>query len=157
MNRIACCALLSVLIACDGEEPPGPDPIPSLLPASYLSSFLEVRNCRTSSDHDLNKIRILADAQGAPAYTNRDVPFPEGAVVVKEERGMDDDGCSGPITQWTVMVKLATGTSSATLDWRWQKIKADGTVATQDEFRCINCHTFCGVGPEGYAGTCAAP
>jgi hypothetical protein len=138
--------------ACGGaaEDPP-------LFPADYASSYVQVRPCRPSPDHDLNHVRVLADPAATEPYQVRDHPFPTGAVVLKEEHDLTDDTCSGPIVGWTVMVKLAAGSSSTTLDWRWQKVDAHRGVVTEDEPRCYACHTSCGVPPDGYLATCSAP
>ena len=124
---------------------------------NYAASFVEVRDCRSSSDHDLHQIRILADPSAVDAYMLRDRAFPDGAVVLKEERDFGDIDCTGPILQWTVMVQLAAGSSPATLDWHWQKVDASRHIVTDDEPRCIGCHTDCGKPPDGYLGTCAVP
>ena len=128
-----------------------------LFPADYGSTYVQVRPCRTSPDHDLNSVRILADPLATDAYRMRDRPFPTGAIVLKEEHDPGDTTCSGPITFWTVMVKLPDGSSPSTLDWHWQKVDADRTVATDEEPRCYACHTTCGVPPDGYLGTCSVP
>ncbi len=70
---------------------------------------------------------------------------------------MEDENCTEGIVQWTVMVKLADGSSPSTDDWTWQNIAFDRTVQTQNDQRCISCHTGCGVPPYGYLGTCSAP
>lgn len=128
-----------------------------LFRADYLSSYVQVRPCRPSPDHDLNNVRVLADPLAASAYQMRDRPFPTGAVVLKEEHDSDDINCTGPVTFWTVMVKTPDGNSPSMLDWHWQKVDADRTVATDNEPRCYGCHTACGVPPDGYQGTCSVP
>jgi hypothetical protein len=52
------------------------------------------------------------------------------------------------------MTRLAPGSSPATLDWYWQDVDASRRVVTENDARCIGCHTTCGVPPEGYQGTC---
>ena len=126
-------------------------------PEDYAASYTEVRNCRGSGDHDLHNIRILVDPSGRQAYEGRAEPFPEGAVVLKEEHDFGDTACSGEILQWTVMRKLAAGSSPDTLDWAWQTVDADRTVVDEDLPRCIGCHQSCGVAPDGWDGTCAIP
>jgi hypothetical protein len=137
--------------SCNDPAEPTPE-----FPASYASTFEEVRDCRASGDHDLHHIRILADPSAIDAYTMRDRAFPAGAIVLKEEYDGADDTCGGPIVQWTVMVRLADS-SPATLDWHWQKVDPDRKVLTEDEPRCIGCHQSCGTPPDGYLGTCAVP
>lgn len=139
------------MCACgDGDEPP-------LFPTDYSSSYVQVRDCRASGDHDLNHVRVLADPLAVDAYRMRDRPFPIGAVVLKEEYEFSDDTCIGPIQQWTVMVQLASGSSSSTLDWHWQKLDAQRNVVSDNEPRCYACHATCGVPPDGYLSTCAVP
>jgi hypothetical protein len=146
-----------LLLGCGDDEttvPPSGDPA---FPADYLGSYSEVRNCRQSGDHDLNLIRILADPASLAPYRDRDQPFPEGGVVLKEEYDYGDTTCSGPIKQWTVMVRLADGGSPETLGWTWQQIDAQRNVVTENASRCINCHTGCTPAMGGYENTCAVP
>ena len=138
----------------DSDDDAGVDPF---FPADYAGSYVEVRNCRGSGDHDLNNIRILAAPDALGPYQKRDAPFPVGAVVLKEEYDFGDQTCTGPLKQWTVMRRLATDSSPSTLDWAWQRVDTTRTVVEQDPQRCIGCHMGCGVGPDGYAGTCAVP
>lgn len=141
-------------LGCGDDDGPAPED-EVLLPADYADSYTEVRDCRASGDHDLNHVRVLADDAALDAYQNRDEPFPEGAVVVKEEYEFDDDTCEGPIKQWTLMQRLQD--SGDTLGWRWQQIDAQRHVVSEDSSRCIGCHSGCGVPPDGYQGTCAMP
>jgi hypothetical protein len=149
--------LLTVLLTtgCPGDDgDPGAEPD---FPADYASAYVEVRNCRPSGDHDLNNIRILADPAALAPYQDRLEPFPVDAVVLKEEYDFGDLTCSGPIKQWTVMRKLAAGSSPDTLDWAWQEVDLERRVVAEDGPTCIGCHQGCGVAPEGYDGTCAIP
>ena len=155
MMRAACTVgLLAACAACGGGD--GGEQT-SLFPADYAASYVAVRPCRPSADHDLNNVTVLADPAAAAVYRARDRPFPTGSVVLKAEYEFGDTACTGPIQQWTVMVQLAAGSAPATLDWHWQKVDASRAVLTDDEPRCIGCHTACGVAPDGYAGTCSAP
>ena len=137
-------SVVFLLAACgsDGASP--------LFPESYAASYVEVRNCRASADHDLHKIRIVADPIAMPIYTSRSGPFPDGAILVKEEFDFSDGNCSGEIVEWTVMKKVAGA-------WQFQRVNADRGVETENEARCINCHTACGRAPDGHDGTCAVP
>lgn len=120
-------------------------------------TFREVRSCRPSGDHDLHNIRVLASASASDPYTTRTQPFPEGAILLKEEFDFIDEDCAGTPVAWTMMVKLAGGSSPETLGWRWFDFDADHRVITEDEPRCIGCHTECGAPPDGYDATCALP
>ncbi|MCA9651082.1 MAG: cytochrome P460 family protein [Myxococcales bacterium] len=144
-----------LVVACPGDDSSaGPEP---LFPADYEASYVEVRNCRGSGDHDLNNIRILADPVALPYYQDRQGAFPEGAVVIKEEYDFGDTTCEGELKQWTVMRKLAADASPDTLDWEWQRVDEQRRVVGEDEMRCISCHTGCGVPPDGFDWTCSIP
>ncbi len=154
-GRVARFALLLPLFAaCPPEPDPGPEPD---FPEDYEADYVEVRDCRGSADHDLNTIRILASPEALEPYMTRGMPFPEGAVVVKEEYEFGDIACEGPIKQWTVMRRLADDSSPDTLDWAWQRVDFDRHVRSSDEPRCIGCHMGCGVAPDGHDWTCALP
>ncbi len=145
--------ICSLLAGCPGDPPLG-DP---LFPADYRATYTEVRNCRQSADHDLNMVRVLADPVALAAYSDRSVPFPEGAIVMKEEFEFGDLDCTGPIQQFTAMEKLAVGEAPDLLDWHWQRIDATRHTVAEDTPRCPQCHQTCGVPPDGYDGTCTVP
>ena len=126
-----------------------------LFPADYADSYVEVRDCRMSIEHS-KQVRILADPAAMAAYDGREEEFPEGAVVLKEEYEYGDD-CTSEILQWTVMVRAATGTADDKLGWLWEEVDAERNVLETDGTGCIDCHTDCGVPPDGYEGTCAVP
>ena len=146
-------AVAAVLGAsCSGsEEDSGPEPV---FPASYAASFSEVRDCRSSTEHDFMRVRVLADPAATGPYQGRDADFPVGSVVLKEEYDFADTSCSGDVVRWTVMQRLADGSAPETLDWYWQDVDASRRVISENASRCIGCHTGCGVPPEGYLGTC---
>jgi len=137
---------LLLLGACTDDAAPK-------FPASYAATYTEVRNCRSSSDHDLHRIRVLADPAALGPYNAR-TPFPVGAVVLKAEYDFADVNCSGDPIEWTVMQKLA---SPEDLGWVWQRVAADRSVTTENDPLCITCHTSCGVAPDGFDGTCTMP
>lgn len=150
--------LLSLAAACSGGDDGDDVGDAPFFPADYASSYTEVRDCRGSGDHDLNMVRMLADPVAVGPYQGRDAPFPVGAVVIKEEYEFGDMVCSGPIKQWTVMKRLAEGSSPETLDWAWQRVDSERNVVGVDTPRCIGCHTGCGTEEMGgYEGTCAHP
>ena len=128
----------------------GCEPEPSF-PSDYAKSYVEVRNCRPSSEHDSHNIRVLASPSALGPYASRDGGFPVGAVVLKEERDYGDVGCTGPVLVWTVM-KLQPDAG-----WQWQSVSPERRVLGTNESRCIGCHATCGKPPDGYEGTCAVP
>jgi hypothetical protein len=143
-------------LAAAGGAGCGGDVAPEF-PASYAATYVEVRGCRPSGDHELHSVRILADPLAWPTYTRRDARFAEGAVVLKEEYDFADPACAGPIVEWTVMRRLAGEASGARAGWAWQRVAADRAVISEDEPRCIGCHLQCGQPPDGHDGTCAMP
>jgi hypothetical protein len=138
---------LAVLVACsDGAEP--------VFPATFAGSYVEVRDCRSSSEHELHRIRVLADPAAQPAYAGRSEPFPTDAIVLKIEYDFADTSCAGSAIEYTAMRKTA---GEARLGWQWQRVTVDRDVESENDPRCITCHTACGVPPDGYLGTCAVP
>lgn len=154
LRRITLLALLGLVAG--GCEDPAPVDEP-LFPVDYAQSYVEVRDCRGSGDHDLNNIRILAGPTALEPYQSRSEPFPVGALLLKEEYDFGDVDCSGPIVQWTVMQRVAEGSAPDLLDWNWQRVDSERAVVDVDGPRCVNCHTGCGAAPDGYQGTCALP
>lgn len=117
-----------------------------------------MRGCRQSGGaHDINFIRVLADPAALEPYNNRTDPFPEGAVVLKEEYELGDTDCSGPVLQWSVMNRLGAGAPASLLGWGWQRVSSLGVVLEEDVPRCYGCHMGCGSPPDGYEGTCTVP
>jgi cytochrome P460 len=153
-RALAASALLgSVACSSDGGDP---GPLPAF-PADYAASYVEVRDCRSSSDHELHRVRVLADPAAAAVYQSRSGDFAEGAVVLKEEHDFADTSCTGPVERWTVMVRQAAGSAADTLGWQWQDVDAQRRVKTVDDSRCVNCHTSCGQPPDGFQATCTVP
>ena len=146
-------AVLVFLVACGGDDAPADD---LLVPANYAATYVEVRDCRFSTDHDSQRIRVLTDPAWADAYNARTGTLAPGTILVKEQYAMADSSCSGPIQQLTVMKRLDTGADPANLDWQWQRIQ-DGHDETEDIGRCVSCHADCGVPPVGFDGTCTMP
>jgi hypothetical protein len=159
---VAAAAMAASLAACGGGGDVGDDEIDApgampLFPADYAATYQQVRACRYSLEHDLRRVRVLASPEAMAAYTGRTAPFPAGAIVLKEEYADSDTACAGAIVSFTVMQKLAAGSSPATLDWHWQEVSPDRRDVNEDNRSCVGCHTRCGKPPEGYDGTCAVP
>lgn len=124
--------------------------------ADYAATYREVRNCRFSLEHDLMHVRVLASPEAFTPYSGRVEAFPPGAVVLKEQYGMDDTDCTGPIVTTTVMQKLDLGSMPTDLDWTWQEVTpAHHALPTTP--KCVQCHKDCGKAPDGYDGTCEVP
>ena len=147
--RLALAALLPLSCGEDGGDGPAP-----LFQSDYRNRYTEVRDCRSSGEHELNNIRVLADAAALAPYRDRQADFPEGSVVLKEEYSFADSTCSGEVIRWTLMARLASGSSSETLDWYWQDVDGARRVVSENDSRCVGCHQGCGQPPEGYQGTC---
>jgi hypothetical protein len=154
---VAVACVFGVLACGDGDEDGGEAKDDVAFPASYADSYVEVRDCRQSGDHDLNNIRVLVDSAASTAYEGRSEPFRTGSVVLKEEYEFDDVDCTGEIKQWTVMQKLEAGSSEETLDWTWQRVDRDRQLVGENNSRCVSCHTACQGNPTGYDSTCADP
>lgn len=144
-------ALSAVSCGSDSEDSPS---VPPLFPADYVASFTEVRDCRSSTEHEFNRIRVLADLAALEPYQTRQGEFPVGAVVLKEEYDFSDTDCTGDVIRYTVMSRLPEGSSPETLDWQWQDVEPSRRVKTENDSLCIGCHTTCGVPPDGFEGTC---
>lgn len=144
--------LVVLLASCSGDDGGAPPPFPE----NYETTYFEVRDCRFSLDHDLMRIRVVAAPDTRDAYLTQ-TPFPTGAMLIKEQFADTDTTCSGPIQRYTVMQKLAAGSSPDTLDWTWYQLDGKRKTESVDDRRCIQCHTGCGKPPEGYDGTCTMP
>jgi hypothetical protein len=154
--RFAVIAALSALLAaCSDPDTPEEEPSPSF-PADYAASYVEVRGCRKSADHELEFIRVLADPSALGPYTDRTSAFPNDAIVLKEQYEPSDDTCSGPIAQWTVMLKNQS--AAERLGWDWSRVDADRRVVETNAPACFGCHQGCtGTPGPGYDFTCTDP
>ena len=111
-----------------------PSDTPPAFPSDYASSYVEVRNCRRSPDHDLAYIRVLTSPEAAETYRTQTGTFAEGSVVLKEE--FADPGCTD-LDSFSVMVREAGA-------WRWQTVSSDRHVLEDGALpRCIGCHSTC--------------
>ena len=115
-----------------------------LFPPDFLDSYILVRECRLSVEHNLTYVRVYVDSTGAQSYLNGTYPLPVGTVSVKTMA--DNEQCDGGIVEYAVMVKGSAGTAPSTNDWIWQSVNSDRSVrlsGTIFEGACISCHEDC--------------
>lgn len=126
-----------------------------IFPADFEDSYVEMRDCRHSHEHELRFIRVLASPSAQQPYgaLSPDVPYPEGATLVKIEH--DDEDCQVRLG-FTAMKKLPEGASLQGGDWHWQKVDMQRKVLEDGAPNtCINCHAQHCAPPFGYDLTCA--
>ena len=146
------CAV-SVLSACGSSNDQS-----VVFPADYAATYTEVRNCRGPSvAHQNENIRVVASPDAVMPYQSRTAPFPVGAVVLKEQYSSTDMNCSGNVIEYSVMVRLATGSAPNALDWTWQAVSGNREVLSDDVKTCISCHSDCDGEGGGYLATCEDP
>lgn len=116
-----------------------------LFPPDFLDSYILVRDCRFSSDHNLSRVRVYVDSTGAQSYLNGNYPLPVGTVSVKVLTPGDNEQCEGEVLEWVVMLKGPAGTAPSTNDWIWQSVNPNRSVrlSGQLEGECIACHEDC--------------
>jgi len=114
-------------------------PVERILPPDYAQTFMEVRNCRLSIEHEGYYIRVLTDPGSAQPYREQVPSLPVGSIVVKEEFTRSD--CRpDSIARWSVMRKEPPGFDPQAGDWQWQRISKDGTIIANGKATCIGCH-----------------
>lgn len=147
-------ALVFLACACSGGDATDEkDTTVPDFPADYRDSFVEVRSCRPSGDHNLNTVRVLSTPSAAEAYRTHRGSFDVGDVLLKEEFEFGDSDCSGAAVGWTSMLRLPD--EPAGVDgWRWQRVDAGRHVVEVDGSACMGCHASCGVAPDGHESTC---
>jgi hypothetical protein len=130
--RPLCLAALATL-AC--AEVDSPNPV-EVLPDDYRTTFVEALGCRSSSSHMNNiLVRVHQDLQGV--YETGPYPFPQGALVVKEE--YRDPGCTD-LTAYSVMRKEAPSSDPASGDWTFFKLDVRRRILEKNMPRCVSCH-----------------
>ncbi len=156
MRSLIGCVLAMGLLGCSDDAPPGADP---LYPVDYAQSYVEVRACRFSLEHDLMRIRVFASPDAAPTYMARTGTFAANAIIVKQEYDSADMDCSGAVLSTAAIQKLEPGSAPDKLDWRWQRVDESGEPAEDNLTvnRCVDCHTDCGGDPVPFDGTCSVP
>lgn len=131
---------LSLTLACAQVDSPN---APVVLPADYKATFMQVRDCRPSADHDLHHIVVRVKPELAAAYNAGPYPLPAGSLVVKEEFGDQDAQCQN-LLGYTVMRKEAGGYFPAGGDWQYFTLDSLGAVLVGGpQPRCASCHTSC--------------
>ena len=162
---VACVLLTGCLGPGPGERDPkdagpkdagppdaGPQPV---FAADFERTYSEQRNCRQSHEHELHYIRVMVSPDALAPYQalSPDMPYPEGATLVKLE--YDDEECRD-VVLYTAYRKLAFNANPPGNDWLWQRIGPEREVIEQGApWRCINCHTYHCAPPYGYDLTCA--
>lgn len=91
---------------------------------------------------------IFVNPIGADAYINKQFPLPEGTIVIKEAFKNKDAWEAQSKPEFTVMVKLATGSNPDTGDWKWfmgdsgsEKMSGTGMDTKWGKF-CASCHVY---------------
>lgn len=128
-----------------------------VIPPDYRTTFVQVRGCRSSVEHDLVNILVRTSPAVAAIYDTGPLPFPQGTVIVKEE--YSDSRCTS-LTAYTVMKKDKPGTDTAGGDWRWYKVDHLDRIIQQGAGtkRCSGCHANnCGGSHAARDFTCALP
>lgn len=124
-----------------------------MFPANYRDTYVQVRRCQPSGDHDLNNVRVLTNPGAESVYVGHLGHFEQGDVVLKEEFAFGDVDCAGDVVRWTAMVRGARPTAD-TRGWAWQTVDPRRRVTESNGSTCIGCHAACGLPPDGYEGTC---
>jgi len=139
--------------ACGGDDggtkPPGTDLI---FPENFLDTYVLVRDCRFSTEHDGLQIRVYCNPEDAARYTDGNYPFPEGCTLVKIESS--DENCT-QVVRYSAMRRLADGAASSVGNWEWQRVDADFKAITETPASgCFSCHAGC---THGRDFTCTDP
>jgi hypothetical protein len=150
--RGLCLLIAAALLGCDdpGDETADATVAP-LFAADYEQSYVQIRDCRLSIEHELEYIRVFADASAATHYQACvtlesptdppcDQPFADGAVLLKAQ--YRDARCT-ELLRYSA-VRREADASATGASWRWQEVSAEGTVRADGTLpQCINCHRGC--------------
>jgi hypothetical protein len=118
-----------------GDEAP-----PAFFPANFKDSYVKVRDCRRSIEHDLAQVEVYADPTAADRYLDGEYPFAAGAIVVKVE--YVDTECT-ELSGYTAMQRAEEGEEDALEGWLWQKLDANRKSLSTDVNKCVACHSSC--------------
>lgn len=142
-SYFAALSLASVVTGCEPDDPETIDPI---YPADWKSTYIEVRGCRGSPDHDLEFVGLWIDPASQARFDECVKPggtctgaFDAGATFVKPQ--YSDPAC-------TDLVRVSAARKEAGFDavggWRWQEVAYTGGKAkvTEDGAlqQCYGCH-----------------
>src|SRR5207249_297665 len=91
---------------------------------------------------DLANVVVRVRPELVSIYDNGPYPFPEGALVVKEQ--YRDQQCQD-LTGYTAVHKEKAGYFAAGGDWQWFTLDSYGAVVQKGPVaRCAACHSMCG-------------
>ena len=115
-----------------------------IFPADYRNTYVEVRDCRFSSEHGGVNIRVLASPNAVRPYLDGANPLPVGSVIVKEEfNDRGDEKCLDEnLVRWRAMRKEEPGFDPVDGDWHWQWVEPSLAVRFDDKTTgsCLGCH-----------------
>jgi hypothetical protein len=138
MRAAALCLVAIALASCAKIDSPDAEVV---LPSDYRTSFVQVRGCRSSIDHDLMNVVVRVRNDQAALYDDGPYPMPEHALVVKEQ--YRDNQCHD-LAGYTVMRKEGGGYFPAGGDWQYFSLDAFGSILMQGQVaRCAGCHAMC--------------
>lgn len=142
-------ALVAALSGCDAADPGQADAGRPVFADDWASTYVELRGCRLSIEHELEYIRVLADPAAAAQFgacldaeagPGCDPPFAEGAVLLKAQ--YRDDDCADLLGFTAVRREAAAPAAGG--GWRWQSVDPDGAVTLDGAPpTCVGCHQTC--------------
>jgi hypothetical protein len=149
IHRPAAALIALIMVGGCDVEPSQPQPSAQpLFAADFEQTFVEVRGCRPSIEHDLEYVRLLVHPDAVDTYRRCVVPsspcspsdgFTDGALLVKAQ--YLNPQCTD-LLRWTAVQKDSSSSTGG--GWRWQEVSADRQV-TQDgaPSACTSCHAKC--------------
>lgn len=142
-------AFAAALFGCDEPESDPADAGVPVFADEWASTYVELRGCRLSIEHELEHIRVLADPATAAQFgacldaepgPDCDQPFSEGAVLLKAQ--YRDDDCTD-LLGFTAVRRQADAPAAGG-GWRWQAVEPDGAVTLDGAPpSCVGCHQTC--------------
>ena len=112
-----------------------------ILPLSYPTDYLPVRNCRPIQGHTSSYIIVRATSDVGALYNAATGPLPQGSLLVAEE--YDKADCTS-LTGYTLMFKDAFTDPPTAEAWHWQRLDDQRIIAEDGRVQsCMTCHTLC--------------